>query len=86
MNFLKLLARFIPIFKWRILAYILLNVLASICSAFSFMAVIPLLNVLFGLSDTTFEYIDLSSVNSYSDWVDSLVNNAMFLLQEQHLF
>lgn len=83
MNFLKLLARFIPIFKWRILAYILLNVLASICSAFSFMAVIPLLNVLFGLSDATFEYIDLTSVNSYSEWIDSLVNNAMFLLQEQ---
>ena len=83
MNFLRLLGRFIPIFKWRIIAYILLNVLASICSAFSFMAVIPLLNVLFGLSDTTFEYIDLASVSSYSDWVDSLVNNAMYLLQEQ---
>ena len=83
MNFLRLLGRFIPIFKWRIIAYILLNVLASICSAFSFMAVIPLLNVLFGLSDTTFEYIDLSSVSSYSDWVGSLVNNAMYLLQKQ---
>ena len=83
MNFLKLLGRFIPIFKWRIIAYILLNVLASICSAFSFMAVIPLLNVLFGLSDTTFEYINLASVHSYSEWVDSLVNNVMYLLQEQ---
>lgn len=83
MNFLKLLGKFIPIFKWRIIAYILLNVLASICSAFSFIAVIPLLNVLFGLSDTTFEYINLASVHSYSEWVDSLVNNVMYLLQEQ---
>jgi len=83
MNFLKLLGRFIPIFKWRIIAYILLNVLASICSAFSFMAVIPILNVLFGLSDTTFGYINLASVHSYSEWVDSLVNNVMYLLQEQ---
>lgn len=83
MNFLKLLGRFIPIFKWRIIAYILLNVLASICSAFSFMAVIPLLKVLFGLSDTTFEYINLATIHSYSEWVDALVNNVMYLLQEQ---
>lgn len=83
MIFLKLLGRFIPIFKWRIIAYILLNVLASICSAFSFMAVIPLLKVLFGLSDTTFEYINLATIHSYSEWVDALVNNVMYLLQEQ---
>ena len=75
MNFLKLLGRFIPRFKWRILAYILLNFVSSICSAFSFMAVIPLLKVLFGLSAETFEHIDSASISSYSEAVDALVNN-----------
>ena len=83
MNFLRLLGRFIPIFKWRIIAYIILNVLASICSAFSFMAVIPLLNVLFGLSDTAIEFVDWASVDSYSEWIGALVNNTMFFLQNQ---
>ena len=83
MNFLKLLGRFIPRFKWRILAYILLNFVSSICSAFSFMAVIPLLKVLFGLSAETFEHIDSASISSYSEAVDALVNNTMFALQQQ---
>lgn len=83
MHFLRLLGRFIPKFKWRILAYIFLNVVSSICSAFSFMAVIPLLKVLFGLSKETFEYIDFSSVNSYGEAVNLLVNNSLYALQQQ---
>ena len=47
------------------------------------MAVIPLLKVLFGLSKETFEYIDFSSVNSYGEAVNLLVNNSLYALQQQ---
>lgn len=83
MDFIRLLVRFIPQYKGRIIAYILLNFLCSICSVFSFIAIIPLVQILFKLSENTFVYISTQDVHSLSDILDITKNNIMFYLQEQ---
>lgn len=80
--FIKLLKRFIPQFKWRIVAYILLNIICSICSVFSFIAIIPLVQIIFGISNQTIEYISTDNISSYSSALDILVNNILYNLQE----
>ena len=83
MDFFKLLLRFIPKYKGRIIAYILMNFVASIFSVFSFIALIPLIQLLFGLSDKTFEYVDIQKFSSYDGMLDAVKNNIMYFLQEQ---
>lgn len=83
MNFWKLLFSFIPVYKWRILFYILLNILCSIVSIISFSAVVPLLNVLFGLSAPEIPMMPWSDITSFSSMLDVLRNNVLFLMQEQ---
>lgn len=83
MDFFRLIFRFIPEYKGRITAYVLMNFISSIFKVFSFIALIPLLQLLFGLSDKTFGYIDTQCISSYEDWLDAAKNNMMFYLQEQ---
>ena len=83
MNFWKLLFSFIPVYKWRILFYILLNMLCSIVSIISFSAVVPLLNVLFGLSAPEIQMMPWADITSFSTMLDVLRNNVLFLMQEQ---
>jgi ABC-type multidrug transport system fused ATPase/permease subunit len=83
MKFIKLFWRFIPQFKWRILAYILLNILCSICSAFSFIALIPLVKIIFGVSDETLSYIGFDNITSFSSFLDVAKNDLLCYFQTQ---
>ena len=86
MEFLRLLLRFIPQFKWRITSYIFLNILGSICSVFSFIAVIPLIQILFKTSEASFIYKNIGDAHSVSEFSDIAVNNIMYYLQEQIVY
>ena len=83
MDFFRLILRFIPEYKGRITAYILMNFVASVFSVFSFIALIPLIQLLFGLSDETFEYVETQGLSSYKEFLDAVKNNIMYYLQEQ---
>lgn len=83
MDFFRLVLRFIPEYKGRITAYILMNFIASVFSVFSFIALIPLIQLLFGLSDEAFEYVETQGLSSYNGLLDAAKNNIMFYLQEQ---
>ena len=85
MEFWKLLGRFIPIYKWRILSYILLIVLSSILSVFSFATIIPLLQLLFGLSDVQIIYMDAESIVSFKSFLEFVENNSLYYIQQQIL-
>lgn len=85
MEFWKLLGRFIPIYKWRILSYILLIVLSSIFSVFSFATIIPLLQLLFGLSDVQIIYMDAESIVSFKSFLEFVENNSLYYIQQQIL-
>ncbi len=83
MNFWRLLFKFVPVYKWRILFYILLNVLCSVVSIITFSAVIPLLYILFGLSKPDIDLLPLSDISSLSTMIDVIKNNILYYLQEQ---
>ncbi len=83
MDFFRLILRFIPEYKGRITAYVLMNFIASVFSVFSFIAIIPLVQILFGLSNETFEYVETQGISSYNGFLDATKNNIMYYLQEQ---
>lgn len=83
MHFLKLICRFVPPYKGEMAANIFFNLLSTILSLFSFAAIIPVLQILFGLSETTAQPIDMSTVTSLSDWLSAVKNNLYFWMESQ---
>ena len=83
MHFLKLIRRFVPPYKGEMAANIFFNLLSTILSLFSFAAIIPVLQILFGLSETTAQPIDMSTVTSLSDWLSAVKNNLYFWMESQ---
>lgn len=83
MHFLKLIRRFVPPYKGEMALNIFFNLLSTILSLFSFAAIIPVLQILFGLSETTTQHINLSEVASLSEWVSALKNNLYFWMESQ---
>ena len=83
MNILSLLKRFVPPYKWQVVANLFFNVLSTILSLFSFATIIPVLQILFGLSESTAEYMPLGSAATMSDMLDILKNNLYYFLQTQ---
>ena len=78
MDFFRLILRFIPEYKGRITAYVLMNFVASVFSVFSFIALIPLIQLLFGLSDETFEYVKTNGLAAYNGFLGAAKNNIMY--------
>ena len=85
MDFWKLVGRFIPLYKWRILSYVLLIILSSVFSVFSFATIIPLLQLLFGLSDAQILYMDSNSIVSFKTFLEFIENNSLYYIQHQIL-
>lgn len=83
MDFIKLLIRFIPQYKCRIISYVVLNFLCSICSVFSFIAIIPLIQIIFKITDHSYKYIESDGISSFSDLMGLTKNNVIYFLQER---
>lgn len=83
MDFIKLLKRFIPPYKKEVALNILFNLLSTLFSLVSFAAIIPILQILFGLSEdyTAYQLIDWSQKSS--DIVAALKNNLFYWIQIQ---
>lgn len=81
---LKLLARFVPPYKGYVALNLFFNLISTILSLFSFAAIIPVLKLLFGLSEMNTVYtpiVDTMSIEQIIDaargnlywWMESLV-------------
>ena len=53
----KLLLRFVPPYKRYLILNILFNLLSTLLSIFSFMLIIPILEILFKTSEATYTFI-----------------------------
>ena len=82
-DFLKLFCKYVPPYLWRIFLNIILSLISSIFSVFSFAAIIPVLHILFGISTDVLEPIDFATVESYATFLEACKSNALFYLQEQ---
>ena len=80
---LKVLRRFIPPYRWQVAANLFFNILSTILSLFSFATIIPVLQILFGLSDIETTYMPLADAASMQEWMDILKNNLYYFLQTQ---
>ena len=87
MNILKLLHRFIPPYKGQVALNIIFNILSTVLSLFSFATIIPMLRLLFGISDVNSQYIELVSSMPLKDYVEAARGNLywwMGQMVEQH--
>lgn len=81
-SFLKVFFRYIPNYRFQLVLYIIFTMLGAICNVFSFSAIIPILNVLFGVSDASIQLKDLSEASSVKDLVGGYAHNVLYYLQE----
>ncbi len=77
-DFLQLLRRFIPPYKWQLGWNIVFNFLSAVFGAFSFLLLIPSLQILFGTQDLIKTKPELTfSVSSVTDYADYLISQAI---------
>lgn len=75
MNILKLLHRFIPPYRGQVALNIVFNILSTVLSLFSFATIIPILQLLFGISDMNSQYTELVSTMPIKEYVEAARGN-----------
>ena len=81
MNYLGLIGRFFPKYKGSISLNILFMALSSIFSIVGFSAVIPIINMLFGISEESIQIMNSPESSSLQDLFDFVKNNTLYYLQ-----
>ncbi len=75
-DFLKLLRRFVPPYKWKLVLNIIFNFLSAVFGAFSFLLLIPSLQILFGTEDMVLVKPVVSlNVESVTEYVNYYISN-----------
>ena len=81
MNYLGLIGRFFPKYKGSIGLNILFMALSSIFSIVGFSTVIPIINMLFGISEESIQIMNSPASSSFQDLFDFVKNNTLYYLQ-----
>ena len=81
-NFIILLKRFIPPYKKYVLLSFLFNLLSTLFSLFSFAAIIPVLQILFGLEKAETIYQAWNWSDGMSAVVSALKNNFSYIVEQ----
>ena len=81
--FIALIRRFVPPYRLQMGLNIFFNLLSTILSLFSFAAIIPVLRILFGLTEVEVEWMDLAGISGFQETIAALRNNLYCLLNEQ---
>lgn len=82
-DFIQVLRRFIPPYKKYLVMAVGFNVLSALLNIFSFMTLIPLLQILFKVDAGTgaTQYIPWSRAEGFHEYKDVLANNADYYVQ-----
>ena len=62
----RTLRRFIPPYKWYVVGNIFFNILTPLFNLLAFSLIIPILNILFKLDSTVYDFVPWSSINFWS--------------------
>ncbi|MBW6535806.1 MAG: ABC transporter ATP-binding protein/permease [Mariniphaga sp.] len=77
-DFLHLLRRFIPPYKWKLVWNIVFNFLSAVFGAFSFLLLIPSLKILFGTQELVLQKPDVGlSVSSFTEYSNYLISRVI---------
>lgn len=82
-NIIHVFGRFVPPYKGYMALNILFNLLSTILSLFSFAAIIPVLQILFGLTSAETQWVDWTQVEGLQNTIAALRTNLYCLLNEQ---
>ncbi len=74
-DFLKVIRRFVPPYKFYLLGSVILNILSAVLNIFSFTIIIPILQILFKMDTTVYEFIPWESSQPFKD---ILINNLYY--------
>lgn len=80
-DFIRVLRRFVPPYKKYVVLNVVFNILSAILNLFSFALIIPILNILFRISDKVYHYIPWNwNFGSWEWWkgLFDLVQNNFF--------
>ena len=80
---MKLLRRFISPYLWQVGCSIFFNLLSAVLTLFSFSTIIPILRILFGISDTNPIYTSIEVGMPLQEMSNALINNFYYYLQQQ---
>ncbi|MBO7456191.1 MAG: ABC transporter ATP-binding protein [Paludibacteraceae bacterium] len=83
MTFITLIRRFVPPYKAQMALNILFNLLSTVLSLFSFAAIIPVLRILFGLTEIEVEWVEVAQVQGLQETVSAIRTDLYCLLNEQ---
>ena len=83
MNFIPLIRRFVPPYRGYMALNIFFNLLSTVLSLFSFAAIIPVLRILFGLTEVEVEWVDLNQTSGLQETIAGLRTNLYCILNEQ---
>jgi ABC-type multidrug transport system fused ATPase/permease subunit len=83
MSTISILRRFVPPYKWLAALNVLFNVLSTILSLFSFATLIPILQLLFGLTTAEVSEMSLADAQGFQEIFEVLKNNFYYFLQNQ---
>lgn len=77
-DFLYLLQRFIPPYKWKLVWNIVFNFLSAVFGAFSFLLLIPSLKILFGTQELVLNKPEVGlSVSSFTEYSNYLISRVI---------
>ena len=82
-EFLQVLHRFVPPYKKYLVWSVIFNILSAVLNIFSFMTLIPILQILFKTSDVkpVTKLITCDNVHGVESMVEMLTNNANYYIQ-----
>ena len=80
-EFLKVLKRFVSPYKKYLWGSVALNMLSAILNIFSFTLLIPMLRILFRMSDKVYEHIPIDSSMGIKEIAEAVANNAYWKVE-----
>ncbi len=83
MTLFSILRRFIPPYRKEVVLNIFFNLLSTVLSLFSFAAIIPVLQILFGIADTQLASPDWDSVNTLQDYLNAAKEQIFYFIGVQ---
>ena len=83
MDLFRLLKRFVPPYRGKVVLNVVFNLLSTILSLFSFAAIIPVLHILFGINTEVAQYQPFSWSDDITVIAGALKNNVFWWLGEQ---
>lgn len=79
----RFIGRFVAPYKRYLGLNILFNLLSTLLSLCSFAAIIPVLQILFGIYDSTLVHIELSQTAGISEWLGAVKNNIFYWVSSE---